>query len=347
MSDTYVQFQEVPRDHFTMIPNIVDEQFDLDPYAFRLYAHLRKVAGEGGASWQSTETLALFCRMSEGKISESKQVLVKAGLILIRKEPGEHGPYDVITIVDIWAENYAAYLKGSPGEPKPSLSEPKPSPGETKNIPLRKSLEEESASSSFQDQENPEPKEEPTIEARIIVLKDHASGLTVARDDAIKVAVEIGPRQQGFSCPECGTYHKFPMSKTKRKRAESLACVKCSALFCVSVIDPDGQSPPLIYDHPFTVQYYVGYPLIGEWATDEINGEDFLQNWKRDPVRVMELIAWVKERQIPDQWAVARINVACTNQIAGVKLAQKAMPTLVEEELPPIDDDVDGEHILF
>ncbi|GAF99333.1 unnamed protein product, partial [marine sediment metagenome] len=48
------QVRSEDRAYFTMMPNIIDDM-GLDPYAFRLYVHLRRVAGENGACWQSTD----------------------------------------------------------------------------------------------------------------------------------------------------------------------------------------------------------------------------------------------------------------------------------------------------
>lgn len=106
--DNKVTFQEVPRAYYTMIPNMVDD-LELSPYAFRLYAHLRRVAGENGSSWQSTRTLAKKCKMSTGKVSDSKKELQHARLIMITKCRCDRGEYDDITIVDIWKENNALY----------------------------------------------------------------------------------------------------------------------------------------------------------------------------------------------------------------------------------------------
>lgn len=124
------------RAYFTIIPNLVDD-LELTPYAFRLYVHLRRVAGEDGKCWQSTQTLGKACRMSAGAVSKAKQELVSAGLVLLTKvsRPGGGKPYHVLTITDIWAQNMAQYAKGleanSPGEIANS-------PGEIKKNPLKK-----------------------------------------------------------------------------------------------------------------------------------------------------------------------------------------------------------------
>ena len=143
------------RDHFTMLPNLVDE-LDLDPYAYRLYAHVRRVAGEaGGACWQSTVTLAQRCRMSRGKVVEAKRVLVALGLIHIDKRPGPGGLHDHITLVDIWARNRAHFAGGGPASedrqrpgtdsPPAAAHGPDPAAGE---LPGRRSVDAAPAASA-------------------------------------------------------------------------------------------------------------------------------------------------------------------------------------------------------
>lgn len=74
------------RSHFTIIPNFVDD-LGLDAYARSLYMHLARVigAGEGGACWQSTTTLADYTGMSRGRVSRAKRTLVVHHLIRIEK----------------------------------------------------------------------------------------------------------------------------------------------------------------------------------------------------------------------------------------------------------------------
>jgi len=144
--------EESPRTYFTMIPNLVDDLNFLTPFAYRLYAHLRRVAGENGACWQNTNTLASSCNMSAGSVSKAKRELAAADLIHIEKKSGPNGLYDYITILNIWQLNHDHFTDSQNEQPTPPRSpherprspgERPRSPGETKKNSLRKSLEEE------------------------------------------------------------------------------------------------------------------------------------------------------------------------------------------------------------
>jgi len=102
-----------PRDYYAQIPNIVD-LMELSPHAYRLYGHLRRVAGETGKCWQSTSTLSKSCCMSGGMVSSSKQELenVYPPLIRIESKKFDRGAYHEITITDIWDINHAFYTGG-------------------------------------------------------------------------------------------------------------------------------------------------------------------------------------------------------------------------------------------
>lgn len=140
--------------YFTMLPNLLDD-LRLSVYAVRLYFHIKRVTGETGECWQSTETLAGACDMSMGSVSNAKKELAAAGLIEIATGQNGRNLYDIVTIADIWARNIRHFenregkltpspregveKKGatpSPHEGTPSPGETTPSPGETKNIPL-------------------------------------------------------------------------------------------------------------------------------------------------------------------------------------------------------------------
>lgn len=145
MTDQAMKIVNGERKYFAIIPHLVDDM-GLSVWAYRLYGHFRRVAGEdGGACWQSTRTLADACKMSTGQVAKAKQELVEAGLITITSERGAHGDYHVITITDVWALNMARYSQTeqtetgerSPHERYRSHHERKRSPHETKKNPGR------------------------------------------------------------------------------------------------------------------------------------------------------------------------------------------------------------------
>jgi DNA-binding MarR family transcriptional regulator len=128
----------------TRIPNIVDEM-DLSPFEFRLYHHLKRVAGDDGQCYKNTGNLAKECKMSTGAVSNAKKVLIEKGLIKIEIRNAGGRDYHHITIIDIWDKNYQRFLElkaksssHDESEPKPrSPSEPARSPGEPKNNPIK------------------------------------------------------------------------------------------------------------------------------------------------------------------------------------------------------------------
>lgn len=132
--------------YFIQIPNIIDDM-NLSVYAFRLYCHLKRVAGDGGECYQSTDTLAKSCGVGKGTISRAKKELEQAKLITVRSEPCPGGFSHHIEINDIWSENIEAYQRsprdqGSPQELQRSTEEPQRSPLETKKNPLRRTPEQ-------------------------------------------------------------------------------------------------------------------------------------------------------------------------------------------------------------
>ena len=112
MASTVSIQEEGIHDFFWQMPNIVDD-WGLDPYSFRLYCHLKRVAGDnGGTCWQSARTMAKICKMSTWAISKAKQTLQDEGLIRIEEKPSSRGrPCHYIAILNIWAKNHAKYTR--------------------------------------------------------------------------------------------------------------------------------------------------------------------------------------------------------------------------------------------
>jgi hypothetical protein len=97
-----LEVEEEKHAFFFMTPNLVDD-LKLDPCTFRLYSHLKRVAGENGKSFQSADTLAKNCNMSTAQISKSKKILRILGLIRITEKPcGRGKPSHRITIINLW-----------------------------------------------------------------------------------------------------------------------------------------------------------------------------------------------------------------------------------------------------
>ena len=133
------------RRYRTEIPNMVDDMDDLSVYAYRLYGRLKRVAGDSGVCWQSTDTLATACNMSAGSVVKAKTELVEKGLIDIVKIKNPHGgrEYHEIRITNIWQDNLAKYssspdeVANSSHELASSPDEVASSPGEVKNKPFK------------------------------------------------------------------------------------------------------------------------------------------------------------------------------------------------------------------
>ena len=125
------------RKYYTTIPNIIDDM-DLSVYAYRLYGHLKRVAGDGGKCWQSTETLAKACGMGWATVSRAKTELVGKELIIIEQVKNPQGGKDFhnITITDVWEKNTIKYAT-STQEGATSHQEITTSHQEIKNNPIK------------------------------------------------------------------------------------------------------------------------------------------------------------------------------------------------------------------
>jgi hypothetical protein len=140
------------RKYRTEIPNLVFT-LGLSPFELALYVHLKKTAGAEGACWKSTQTLSEETGMSAGMVSkakdgleESRKALGGKALINVSEEPNRGGgrPRHVITITDIWPENFAANARpSSPHEVASSSGEVASSPHELKKEPREERTLEE------------------------------------------------------------------------------------------------------------------------------------------------------------------------------------------------------------
>src|SRR3990172_7657622 len=148
-----------PRKYYTTIPNIIDDM-DLSVYAYRLYGHLKRVAGDGGKCWQSTETLAKACGMGWATVSRAKTELVGKELIIIEQVKNPQGGKDFhnITITDVWENNTIKYAT-STQEGATSHQEITTSHQEIKNNPI-KNIAKTNKAAAPPPPEPPDPREE-------------------------------------------------------------------------------------------------------------------------------------------------------------------------------------------
>lgn len=283
MNDTHLIMREVPHTHYAQIPNIVDDM-DLDPYAFRLYAHFRRVAGEDGACWQSTRTLAAKCQMSTGKVSMCKVYLVDAGLIEIEKRDGPHGQYDEIAIVDIWARNaeHAKRLQGEPkrssDEPKRSQGEPKRSQGETKKIPLRRT---------------PEEKPHDHAEKAAFPFKVEKTGSTHHTHE-----LHLGRYQGQFTCPGCESNVSWP--HTERGRRKMLECPSCGDQFIIHS-QKAGSGKAYTYQ-PKLIRGPIGTYEVDIGGHSISTSEEELEQMKELVPYLLPAVEWAERKGLFREW---------------------------------------------
>jgi len=67
---------------YTRVPNLVDD-LSLSPAAFRLYVHIKRVAGDKGKCWEGQDRLAEICKLNTKTVIRAKRELQAAGLISI------------------------------------------------------------------------------------------------------------------------------------------------------------------------------------------------------------------------------------------------------------------------
>jgi hypothetical protein len=157
-NENFTVHEEKPDHHFrTELPHILDE-LPISIYAYRVYAKIKKHAGDEGYCSVSIPRIAKEINCSEKKVREGKRELEQPfslldgkPLIRVTKRPkvGKNHETDLITIVPIWRDNgdycrsnYNTNKKvptGSPQEPPlvPHRNHPG-SPQEPKEEPLNK-----------------------------------------------------------------------------------------------------------------------------------------------------------------------------------------------------------------
>ncbi|MBE9038180.1 helix-turn-helix domain-containing protein [aff. Roholtiella sp. LEGE 12411] len=68
------------------------DDYGLNPYEFRVYAHIARRAGHLGA-FESIKNMAQFCRMSEGKVKQALRQLIHYGLVSRESRVGTSSVY--------------------------------------------------------------------------------------------------------------------------------------------------------------------------------------------------------------------------------------------------------------
>lgn len=203
--------------YYAAIPHMVDDM-GLTPFEYRLYGHLKRVAGEnGGKCWQSTKTLAEICGMSTGQVSEAKHTLEDKNLIVVQEVPKDGRLYHEILVIDIWLQNIEKYTKARSSHERPrSYSELDRSPGETKNNPIKKnpiiSAGQEAASGE-------------EVSSGLVELS-FPEGLNEAKSKALKFDCTFcGEKQtiswQDINTPCCGAEISWANNKWLAKRLKA------------------------------------------------------------------------------------------------------------------------------
>jgi hypothetical protein len=181
----------------TEIPNIVDDS-DLSVYAFRLYVHIKRVAGEAGQCYEGSQSLAKNCKMSVGKISAAKQELVDAGFIRLVPGDWKKGKADTITVVDVWDRNYKTFSPHEKVEQKEaetfSPHESTFSPHEPKKEPIKKEqiiiseVESKNDNGKSDDDKKPTPSDR---DGRWLVAKIEGKGFVYIDRNPLVTAMKL------------------------------------------------------------------------------------------------------------------------------------------------------------
>ncbi|MBU7584161.1 MAG: helix-turn-helix domain-containing protein [Nostoc sp. TH1S01] len=97
-SKFYVPVDSAPSS-IAYIHNLLDE-YGLDPYEFRLYAHIvRRTGGKpDGVCFASLRKTAEICKMSMRKAQQAMKVLINANLVTQKKRTGRTDEYKVTPI---------------------------------------------------------------------------------------------------------------------------------------------------------------------------------------------------------------------------------------------------------
>lgn len=208
--------EEGTRSHFAMIPHLVDD-LGLTQKAYRLYGHLKRLAGEKGRCEEGVDAMARKCGMSKGSLIAAKRELEKHELIEIVRSKDRTTP-DEIVILDVWARNAEAFSKEERGPKEGTRVVQSGERVAVQNRERKKNHREE-------------PKEEPEEEReRDAPLPDDTTSRCLLRLKKVKgigknygeLALLLGELRVEFPridpeavCKEYELYHRAPPKPTK------------------------------------------------------------------------------------------------------------------------------------
>lgn len=118
MSEFTIKDDSSNHHYRTEIPNILFE-LGLKPNEFSVYCAIKRAAGDKGACTKSVETFCKECKISRPTLSliikniSKENKLLKKPLIFCQRRLTEKGDADthLLTIIDIWPENYEYFKK--------------------------------------------------------------------------------------------------------------------------------------------------------------------------------------------------------------------------------------------
>lgn len=97
------------RSGFVMIPRVVIRERRLSPVDFLVYVHVRDVAGENGACWQSLAAIGRVLGKSRRTVQRSIRALVEFGYL---NEERRDGTTTNLRVTDIWDANRSVLRAG-------------------------------------------------------------------------------------------------------------------------------------------------------------------------------------------------------------------------------------------
>jgi DNA-binding MarR family transcriptional regulator len=83
------------------------DEAGLDPYSFRVYAHLARRAGKKKDAWPEEKTIAEMTKMSKRQVVRCMKILEERGMLTICQRPGVVGRHNeyFLTGPDEWTES--------------------------------------------------------------------------------------------------------------------------------------------------------------------------------------------------------------------------------------------------